>query len=312
MNDPDRFAALRLRWQILASTLLLAAIVNFIVLTLIDGLVNDWHYPEAGIKDLPPINFIRIKPKPPEPPTVPPEPLEPPKLIEPVKPASGRSEAKPSPKPALAKKTAHDNPPSQPQWTTRQKPRAGATERSEQAPRPRRPALARNPDPNQAPPSVLTPRVEIPTHSAGVRLPNLAGTTSRVDGPPGSWGDRERRTSGGSPGGGSVGKQRGSGSSSGGAEGAGNSGVQVLSRTLPDYPGIARSRKIEGWVLVEITVDRNGLVGNPRVVGANPAGVFEQAALAAIRHWRFKPAHRQGIAVEQRVRQKILFHLNDG
>jgi len=312
--DSERWAALRLRWQVLASTLLLAAIVNFIVLSLIDGLVNDWQYPDVRNGGLPPINFIRIKPKPPEPPTVPPETLEPPKLIVPVKPASSQPEAKPGPKPgpkpAQVKKTAHENPPSQPRWTVRQQPRADAEEKSGQAPKPRRPALVKNPDPNQAPPSVLTPRVDIPTHGAGVRLPSLAGSSSRVEGPPGSWGDRERRTTGGSPGGGHVGKPVVSNSSSASGEGAGNSGVQTLSRTLPDYPGIARSRKIEGWVLVEITVDRNGQVSHPKVVGANPAGVFEQAAIDAIRRWRFKPARRQGLPVEQRVRQKVIFHLN--
>jgi len=56
-------------------------------------------------------------------------------------------------------------------------------------------------------------------------------------------------------------------------------------------------------------VDRNGLFTNPRVVGANPAGVFEQAAIDAVRKWRFKPARRQGISIEQRVKQKVVFHL---
>jgi len=311
--DSACFAAQRLRWLVLASTLILAAIVNFIVLTLIDGLVNDWQYPEVGNKHLPPVNFIRIKPKPPEPKAILSEPLEPPKLIESVKPAPRRSESKPSPKPAPEKTTIRENPSPQPRWAVRQKSRAAsAPEKLEQTSRPpQRPALIRNPDPNQAPPSVLTPRVDIPTHGTGARLPNLAGVTSRVEGPPGSWGDRERRASGGSPGGKSVGNQKGSEGSSARGQGGGNNGVQVLSRTLPDYPGIARSRKIEGWVMVEVTIDRNGQVTNPRVVDASPTGVFERAALNAIQHWRFKPARRQGMPVEQRVRQKVIFHLND-
>lgn len=157
---------------------------------------------------------------------------------------------------------------------------------------------------------MLTPRVDIPAHGTGVKSPSLSGGTRRVDGPPGLWGDTERRTAGGRAGGAIDRGGSGTGTGAGQGEGERNSGAQLLSRTLPAYPGMARNRRVEGWVVVEITVDRNGHVRNPRVVQASPAGVFDQAAMDAIQRWRFKPARREGAPVEQRVRQKVNFRLD--
>ena len=177
-------------------------------------------------------------------------------------------------------------------------------------PKPRRPALVNHPVRQETPTSGLKPRTETPARDvAGEKPPSRSDRTARDETPPGFLGDAERRGTG-TDRGGTVGRgQGGIRAGSGGSGSAGDSGVQVLSRTLPDYPGLARNRNIEGWVLIEITVDRNGLVTNPRVVGANPAGVFEQAAIDAVRKWRFKPARRQGISIEQRVKQKVVFHL---
>jgi periplasmic protein TonB len=123
-----------------------------------------------------------------------------------------------------------------------------------------------------------------------------------VHGPPGLWGK-------GAAAGRATG-DRGSGSGEGGGGGSGNSGVAVLSRVLPTYPPSARNQRIQGWVLVEITVSRTGAVSAAQVVDAQPKRLFDQAALDAIRRWKFKPAYRDGQSVEQRVRQRLHFRLN--
>ena len=182
------------------------------------------------------------------------------------------------------------------------------------------------------PSTVRPPRVDMPALGSGARLPSIKGNNPRLTGPPGRWFAGPETRGGGNPGGrlasaphGSAnfagsGNPRGSSvrppggggpgrgvanAGSGGASG----GAQVLSRVMPNYPGVARSRKLEGWVMVEVTVSRNGSVSNPRVVGASPSGVFESAALEAILKWRFKPAMRQGVPIEQRVRQRVNFVL---
>lgn len=65
--------------------------------------------------------------------------------------------------------------------------------------------------------------------------------------------------------------------------------VRALSTPPPDYPSAALRDGRSGQVLVEFTVNTDGSVSNPRVVRAEPARVFDRAALAAVRRWRFQP-----------------------
>ncbi len=60
-------------------------------------------------------------------------------------------------------------------------------------------------------------------------------------------------------------------------------------KVAPVYPRRALSRGIEGWVLLKFTVTENGSVVNPEVVDAEPAGVFDRAAMAAVERFKYKP-----------------------
>lgn len=61
----------------------------------------------------------------------------------------------------------------------------------------------------------------------------------------------------------------------------------LLLAVNPQYPAPAASRGIEGFVEVSFAVTALGRVENATVAGAEPPGVFEQAALAAISRWRY-------------------------
>ncbi len=65
-------------------------------------------------------------------------------------------------------------------------------------------------------------------------------------------------------------------------------GLKPITRETPAYPFGALSRGIEGWVLLEYTVDPRGRVVAPRVLEASPPGVFERAALSALSRWRYE------------------------
>jgi protein TonB len=65
---------------------------------------------------------------------------------------------------------------------------------------------------------------------------------------------------------------------------------RVLRPFRPVYPLDSQRRGIEGKVVIRFVVDENGQVQNPEVIKAEPAGVFEQAALAAIVKYKFDPA----------------------
>lgn len=84
---------------------------------------------------------------------------------------------------------------------------------------------------------------------------------------------------------------------------------EPLSRQAAPYPARARQRGIEGYVHMSLLVTHEGRVEHVEVVESQPPGVFDQAALQAIRQWRFAPATYEGAAVTVRVDQTLRFEL---
>ncbi|MEO8443689.1 MAG: TonB family protein [Gammaproteobacteria bacterium] len=72
-----------------------------------------------------------------------------------------------------------------------------------------------------------------------------------------------------------------------------------------DYPRNAAARRIAGWVDVAFTVDAAGRPGNARVVDSEPAGMFEDAALSAVRRWRFAASSADSAPVSTRIRVRF-------
>jgi len=60
----------------------------------------------------------------------------------------------------------------------------------------------------------------------------------------------------------------------------------VVSRVEPEYPEVARQRNIEGRVLLEAIVDREGRI---EVKIVKSVAMLDKAAIAALRQWRFTP-----------------------
>lgn len=80
-------------------------------------------------------------------------------------------------------------------------------------------------------------------------------------------------------------------------------------QTAPAYPARARARGIEGTVTLSLLIDESGRVSEASVLDAQPPGVFDDAALAAVRQWRFTPARYEGRSVRVRVEQPLRFDL---
>jgi TonB family protein len=70
---------------------------------------------------------------------------------------------------------------------------------------------------------------------------------------------------------------------------------ELISRETAAYPDAARAEKIEGDVIVEVVVDREGKVTKPRVI-TSPS-VFDASALKAAATYRYKPAMKNGSPV---------------
>jgi protein TonB len=62
----------------------------------------------------------------------------------------------------------------------------------------------------------------------------------------------------------------------------------AITRVAPDYPDIARQSGMEGTVMVQALVGKDGKVKDVRVVKSVP--VLDEAAVKAVRQWVFKPA----------------------
>lgn len=107
----------------------------------------------------------------------------------------------------------------------------------------------------------------------------------------------------------------GVGAGTGGGAGGGvfgpGSGIEppaVLREVRPTYSDEARRRGLEGDVVLQVLVLRDGGVGNVRVVRSLGAGL-DQKAVDAVRQWRFRPARRQGVPVDVAVEVSVEFKL---
>ena len=68
-----------------------------------------------------------------------------------------------------------------------------------------------------------------------------------------------------------------------------NRPITPIVRIQPRYPADAAAQGIEGHVDFEVIIDQNGEVANVEVLNAEPQGVFEEEAIAALKRWRFEP-----------------------
>jgi TonB family protein len=65
------------------------------------------------------------------------------------------------------------------------------------------------------------------------------------------------------------------------------------SRVIPVYPEEAQRAGLEGLVVLKVVIDERGRVGDVEVMRSVGHG-FDEAAVAAVRQWKFRPATRNG------------------
>ncbi len=73
------------------------------------------------------------------------------------------------------------------------------------------------------------------------------------------------------------------------------------------YPEDAAKRDVSGRVVLLLLIDELGMVVEANVISAEPAGVFEEAALESFRHVQFSPAQRNGRVVKSRLPVEVTF-----
>ena len=91
-----------------------------------------------------------------------------------------------------------------------------------------------------------------------------------------------------------------------------HSGMKAPVKTTdaaPLYPPIARSAHIQGVVILEAVLDAQGRVESVRVLRSIP--LLDQAAIDAVRHWRFTPALLNGEPVPVVMTVTVNFELRE-
>ena len=77
---------------------------------------------------------------------------------------------------------------------------------------------------------------------------------------------------------------------------------------MPVYPPVARAARAQGVVILEAIIARDGTVRDVRVVKSVP--LLDQAAIEAVRGWRYSQPTLNGVPVEVSMTVRVAFALN--
>ena len=81
----------------------------------------------------------------------------------------------------------------------------------------------------------------------------------------------------------------------------------VIRRIEPQYPQMAKIAHIQGDVILQATISKQGNIENLRGVSGHP--ILVQAAVDAVRQWKYKPYELNGEPVEVETTIKVQFHM---
>jgi protein TonB len=84
-------------------------------------------------------------------------------------------------------------------------------------------------------------------------------------------------------------------------------GLIPVHRVDPPYPDFARRARVQGAVVLLMTVDERGLPMQVSLLDGHPA--LREAALQAARQWRFEPARMDGRPVTATFKLTLKFSL---
>ena len=84
--------------------------------------------------------------------------------------------------------------------------------------------------------------------------------------------------------------------------------ANLIYQVKPEYPPLARAARIQGVVVLEAVINREGLIETLRVVSGHP--LLNQAALDAVKQWKYRPTLLNGDPVEVITTVTVTFALN--
>lgn len=82
----------------------------------------------------------------------------------------------------------------------------------------------------------------------------------------------------------------------------------LIRKTVPVYPAVAHAARVEGTVVLGAVIARDGTIQNLHVISGHP--LLLQAALDAVRSWRYRPYLLSGEPVEVETTINVIFKLS--
>jgi protein TonB len=96
----------------------------------------------------------------------------------------------------------------------------------------------------------------------------------------------------------------------GSAGAKGSSKPQYLRNPAPEYPESSRAAGEHGTVMLRVEVDAKGRPASVEVSGSSGFRDLDNAAVRAVRKWRFKPATAAGVPVATTINVPVDFQLH--
>src|SRR5580700_4740196 len=84
--------------------------------------------------------------------------------------------------------------------------------------------------------------------------------------------------------------------------------ARIINRVQPVYPPLARQTRISGTVRLHAIISKDGTIQQLEVISGHP--LLQQAALDAVRQWRYQPTLLNGDPVEVDTTIDVIFSLN--
>jgi len=82
----------------------------------------------------------------------------------------------------------------------------------------------------------------------------------------------------------------------------------LIHKVVPDYPAIARATRVSGTVVLQATISRGGSIENLRVMSGPQ--MLQQAALDAVKQWRYRPYLLNSEPVEVETTVNVEFRMD--
>jgi protein TonB len=84
----------------------------------------------------------------------------------------------------------------------------------------------------------------------------------------------------------------------------------LIKKVQPNYPPLARQARIQGTVLLQAEISKDGAIENLRLISGHP--MLAPAAIEAVKQWRYKPYMLNGEPVAVETQVQVNFTLSGG